>query len=199
MGFLKLALNTLVKMANISAANQRRVVELNQRGVNLANANRYDEALNCFLQADQLVPNNPTILHNINQCQINSVPFEPPFEPPMYNESSFDSDYEDEYGDFICDLYDMRDRVEDREFPDDHPIYLLDIEGIDWEIGFEELIEGGMDIDDAVTRHTAFGFDEDQFLVVINAYARDIEEQPWDADDIDEYLEEKYGLTANYF
>ena len=191
MGFLKLALNTLVKIVNISAANQRRAVELNQRGINLANANRYDEAMNCFLQANQIVPNNPTIIHNINQCRGSNVPY----EPSISYESS---DYEDEYSDFICDLDDMRDRVDGREFPDDHPIYLLDIDTIDWEIGFEELIEEDMDINDAVTRHAAFGFDEDQFLIVVNAYHRDIEEQPWTADDIDEYLEDKYGLTANY-
>jgi tetratricopeptide (TPR) repeat protein len=194
MGFLKLILNTTVKMANVAVTNQRMAIELNQRGIDLANANRYDEALNCFLQADQIMPNNPTILHNINQCRINSVPY----EPSIYYDDSFSSDYEDEYGEFICDLDDMRDRVDGRDFPDDHPIYLLDIDGIDWEIGFEELIEGDMDIDDAVTRHTAFGFDENQFLIVVNAYTRDVGEQPWTADDIDEYLENTYGLTRNY-
>ena len=195
MGFLKLILNTTVKMANVAAANQRKAIEFNERGINLANANRYDEALYCFLKADQFMPNNPSIIHNINQCRVNNVPITPSIS---YGES-FDSDYEDEYGEYICDLDDMRDRVDNREFPDDHPIYLLDIWGIDWEIGFEELIEEDMDIDDAVTRHTAFGFDEDQFLVVVNAYCRDVGEQPWTADDIDEYLENTYGLTSNYF
>lgn len=191
MGFLKLILNTTVKMANVAAANQRRAIELNQRGIDLANANRYDEALNCFLKADQFMPNNPTIIHNINQCQVNRGPV----GASISYGSSFESDYEEEYGEFICDLEDMRDRVECREFPDDHPIYLLDISSIDWEIGFEELIENDVDIDDAITRHTDLGFDEDQFLIVVNAYNRDIGEQPWSGDDIEEYLENNYGLS----
>ncbi|MBE6504459.1 MAG: hypothetical protein E7Z73_01765 [Methanobrevibacter millerae] len=142
------------------------------------------------------MPDNPIIQNNINQCMAMNN------NGTSLSYDSFDygdyGDYE-EYGDFICDLDDMRDRVDNKEFPDDHPIYLLDIWSIDWTIGFEELEEADTDLDDITSRHTYYGFDEDQFLVIVNAYERDIGEQPWTGDDIGEYLEDTYGLENDYY
>ena len=106
--------------------------------------------------------------------------------------------YED-YIDFDCDYQDMRARVNDKEFPDNHPIYLLDINSVAFIISFDDLIREDMDMEDAMSRPCYYGFDEEHFLVVVNAYYRDVGEQPWAGDDISEYLEETYGLKPDYY
>lgn len=140
------------------------------------------------------MPNNPTIINNINQCQF----YNTSIKSPIFYGDSFDTDYEEEYDEYICDFEDMKCRVDSREFSDNNPIYLLDIDSIDWEIGIEDLIEEDMDIVDSVTMCTYYGFEEDQFLVVVNAYYRDVGEQPWSVDDIIDYLTEQYDLEPLY-
>ena len=67
---LGFALGTLAGMA-MSAANERerRAYELNELGIRLANEYHYNEALNYFLEANELMPNNQDILNNIQICR----------------------------------------------------------------------------------------------------------------------------------
>lgn len=80
MGFLDFALAILVGVANASARQnvntyqnatpiQRRVYELNKMGIMLGNNHRYEEALEYFLEADRLMPNERIIQNNIKLCR----------------------------------------------------------------------------------------------------------------------------------
>ncbi len=68
MGFLQFALGAAVGMANAAGQRQRRAMQLNERGIMLAQSFRYEAALECFLQAEQLAPNDPAIKQNIRLC-----------------------------------------------------------------------------------------------------------------------------------
>ena len=70
MSKLGFALGTLAGMA-INAANAReaRAYELNEIGIRLANDYRYRKALEYFLEANELMPNNQYILNNIQICR----------------------------------------------------------------------------------------------------------------------------------
>ena len=69
MGKLGFALGTLTSMAlSTASASKRRAYELNELGIRLANEYQYQDALNCFLEADQLMPGNYTIQNNIQLC-----------------------------------------------------------------------------------------------------------------------------------
>lgn len=68
MGFLNMALGAVAGMANATAQRHNRAMQLNERGVQLAQSYRYEAALNCFLQAEQLAPAEPAIKQNIRLC-----------------------------------------------------------------------------------------------------------------------------------
>lgn len=70
MGKLGFALGTLAGMA-ISMANARevRACELNELGIRLANQHHFNDALNYFSEANELMPNNEIILNNIQLCR----------------------------------------------------------------------------------------------------------------------------------
>ena len=65
MGFLDLALGATMGMANAASQRQNRAMQLNERGIQLAQSFRYEAALECFLQAEQLAPNDSAIKRNI--------------------------------------------------------------------------------------------------------------------------------------
>ncbi len=66
MGLFNSMLNTAAGMSN--AARQQRVIQLNQRGVELVQSFRYEEALQYFLEAHELAPNDSRIQQNIDLC-----------------------------------------------------------------------------------------------------------------------------------
>ena len=68
MGFLDFALGAVVGMANAADQRQRRAMQLNERGIRLAQSYHYEAALECFLEAESLVPNDPAIKRNIDLC-----------------------------------------------------------------------------------------------------------------------------------
>lgn len=70
MGKLGFALGALAGMAiNIANAREARACELNELGIRLANEYHYNGALNYFLEANELMPNNQDILNNIQICR----------------------------------------------------------------------------------------------------------------------------------
>ena len=70
MGKLGFALGTLAGMAiNMANARQRRAYELNEHGIYLCNNFRYNEALDYFLEASSLLPDNMDIKNNISICR----------------------------------------------------------------------------------------------------------------------------------
>lgn len=68
MGFLDLALGAAVGMANAASQRQNRAMQLNERGIQLAQSFRYEAALECFLEAERLAPSDPAIKRNIRLC-----------------------------------------------------------------------------------------------------------------------------------
>lgn len=73
---LGFALGTLAGMALSTAnARERRACELNELGIRFANEYHYQDALDCFLEADQLMPGNYTIQNNIRLCirEVNKI------------------------------------------------------------------------------------------------------------------------------
>lgn len=70
MGKLSFALGTIAGMAiNMANARQRRVHELNEQGIKLCNNFHYESALECFLEASRLMPDNEIIKNNIKVCK----------------------------------------------------------------------------------------------------------------------------------
>ena len=68
MGFLDFALGATAGIANSVAQRHHRAMQLNERGIMLAQDYRYEAALECFLQAEQLAPAEPAIKQNIQLC-----------------------------------------------------------------------------------------------------------------------------------
>ena len=73
MGFLNLALGAVAGMAQIAGERNQRAFQLNQRGVSMANRGNLSGALNCFYEAERMMPPNEelrrTIQANIRQCE----------------------------------------------------------------------------------------------------------------------------------
>ena len=47
---------------------EQQAVDLNNRGVELSQNGFFEEALECFIEAHNLVPDDPTIKENIRLC-----------------------------------------------------------------------------------------------------------------------------------
>ena len=91
------------------------------------------------------------------------------------------------------DLYRMRDSVGNGEFPEGHPIYAVNVYGMDLIVGIDELQNRGIDICDLCNLVCSYDFDEDQILVVVNAFDRDVGGAPNSVGEIDNYLYELVG------
>lgn len=68
MGFLDFALGATLGMANSVNQRHNRAMQLNERGIRLAQSYRYEAALECFLEAERLAPSEPAIKQNIRLC-----------------------------------------------------------------------------------------------------------------------------------